>query len=382
MAIETLVLTPQAVGQAVELSAGSGLWKKQILPARKIQYKGRVLDFNRKYFNELANSFKRRAFDQNPIQIADANNKHNNDPRNFGGELVDLAVEGDGLYGIFKPSGDGAKILEANPKIGVSARILEGYRRSDGVHFDKALQHVLLTVDPHINGLKPWEKVAELSVDEQPENTIDLSSETEEEAEMPTQRKPQTKATDSGEQGDQDEVTLSRAEYEAFRELLAEHKAALEFTADLNPADFEDEEDEEDQERQGSDDGGDEQVPESVRLTLEAQSAQILELTNSARAKEVERAVADLQREGLAPAIVEAARPLLGLPESTIELSNGDSVDVSGAVRGLLDTFVELARTGQAFVEYDVELGRTDETDPVEARRKALLQAWEDAAPA
>lgn len=380
MTTKCQVLTPLAVGQAVEFSAGSGLWKKQILPNRKIDYKGRVLDFNRKYFTELARSFKRRAFDQNPIQIADAGNKHNNDPRNFGGDLVDLAIEDDGLYGIFKPSADGAEILQKNPRIGVSARILEGYRRSDGVHFDKALQHVLLTVDPHIPGMKPWEKVAELSADEQPEDTIDLSSETEEE-EMPTRKPTQTAATTDSE----GEVTLSREEYTAFQEMLQERKAALEFASSLG-------EDEEDElggggpegadEDEDEDDGDEPDVPEQVRLTMEAQSQQILELTNQARQREVDAAVRELQREGLAPAIIEAARPLLGMADTAIELSNGEDVNVGEAVRGLLEAVVDLARNGEAFVQYDVELGRTDETDPIEARRNALLDAWEKAAPA
>lgn len=375
MTTKCQVLTPQTVGQAVELSAGSGLWKKQILPARTVKYKGRDLNFDRKYFTELSRSFKRRAFDQVAIQIADGKNQHNNDPRNFGGDLVDLAVEDDGLYGIFRPAGDGAEVLEKNPKIGVSARILEGYQRSDGAHFGKALQHVLLTVDPHINGLKPWEKVTELSADEQPENTIDLSSETEEESEMPTRKTTTKAAVQTGEQDEDGEVTLSRAEYTAFQEMLAERAAVLEFSESL-----EDEEEDEDGDEGAESEGADEAaVPETVRLALEAQSAQILELTNTLRGKDVTRAVEDLQREGLAPAIIEAARPLLGLPESAIELSNGQSVDVAAAVRGLLNSLVELSRNGEAFVQYDVELGRTDETDPIEARRASLLDAWEKA---
>jgi hypothetical protein len=377
MTTKRQVLTPLAVGQAVELSAGSGLWKKQILPVRKVNYKGRVLDFNRRYFTELSNSFKRRAFDQVPTQIADGANKHNNDPRNFGGKLVDLAVEEDGLYGIFQPSKAGAQILDENPEIGVSARILEGYQRSDGASFGKALQHVLLTVDPHIPNMKPWEKVAELSADEQPEDTIDLSSDTEEE-EM-----PQTKEQHNTDGDATEVVTLSREEYDVFREMAAERAAALEFAADLDPADFEDEEEDEDQpvdEEGGGSEGGDgSAIPESVRLTMEAQSNQILELTNQARAREVEAAVRELRREGLAPSIVEAARPLLGMVDQTIELSNGEDLNVGEAVGGLLQAVVDLARNGEALVRYDVELGRTDETDPIEARRAQLLDAWDQA---
>lgn len=376
MTTKCQVLTPQAVGQAVELSKGSGLWKKQILPVRKVNYKGRVLDFNQRYFTELSNSFKRRAFDQVPTQIADSNNKHNNDPRNTGGELVDLAVESDGLYGIFRPNKVGAEVLANNPKIGVSARILEGYQRSDGASFGKALQHVLLTVDPHIPNLKPWQEVAELSADEQPDDTIDLSSETEEEAKMVPKAQTKTKAGEPGE-GDEEGVTLSRDEYTLFQEMAAERAIALEFTSDLQPEDVADPEDEEDEDEEDGSTAEPGALPESVRLTMEAQSNQILELTNQARQREVDHAVLELRREGLAPAIVEAARPLLGLDDHTVELANGEGLDVGQAVRGLLETITELARSNEALVTYDVELGRTDETDPIEARREALLADWE-----
>lgn len=385
MTIKCQVLTPQAVGTAVELSGSSGLWRKQILPIRTIDYKGRKLEFNRGYLTELARSFKRRAFDQVPAQIANEKNQHNNDPRNTGGELVDVQLANDGLYGIFRPNEEGEAVLRRNPKIGVSARILEGYKRSDGATFGKALQHVLMTVDPHISGMKPWERMAELSADDTPEDTIDLSAETEEEPDMPTKPKTRAAQTTEGGDGEDEVVTLSREEYTAFTEMLAERTAALEFAADLDPTDFEDGDEDEDagdeQERETEGDGPDDTVPEQVRLTMQAQSEQILELTNQAREREINHAVEQLQRDGLAPAIVEAARPLLGLGESAVELSNGDSLDVGQAVKGLLSSIVELARNGEAFVEYDVELGRT-EGDPETERREALLAAWEKAAPA
>lgn len=375
MTTKCQVLTPQAVGEAVELSAGSGLWKKQILPARKIRYKGRDLNFDRRYFTELSNSFKRRAFDQVPAQIADAANKHNNDPRNTGGELVDLAVESDGLYGIFRPNEDGEAVLRKNPKIGVSARILEGYQRSDGATFGKALQHVLLTVDPHVNGMKPWEKIAELSADDAPEDTIDLSAETEEESDMGT-RTTTAKATEG--EGDEDAVTLSREEYDVFKELLAERQAVIEFSQELTEEDVADPEDEEDDEDE-NEGAGEGALPESVRLTMEAQSAEILELRNQAVSREVELAVTQLRQTGLAPAVIEAARPLLAMGDSAVELSNGDTIDVREQVQTLLTTITELAENGEALVKYDVELGRTDETDPIEARRAKLLDAWDQA---
>ena len=56
-------------------------------------------------------------------------------------------------------SDEGAKVLRENPKLGVSARIVESYQRADGRHFTAALQHVLGTLDPRIPACargKPW----------------------------------------------------------------------------------------------------------------------------------------------------------------------------------------------------------------------------------
>lgn len=372
----TQVLTPVDVGDAVELAGQSGRWRKQILPLRKITYKGRVLDFNRTYLATLADSFKRRAFDQVPAQIADKDNKHNNDPRNTGGELVDVQLGSDGLYGIFEPNAEGQKVLKANPKVGVSARILEGYQRSDGQHFPKALQHVLLTVDPHISGMKPWEQMADLSSELEIDSTLDLSGYEEENevVQTKTATKPVTKATTDDNDG---EVVLSREQHSALIEMLAERKAALEFADDLDPEEFED----------GDEDEGDESeaeapaVPESVKLALDAQSARILELSNQLAAKTVERDIEKLLGTGLAPAIVEAARPLLSLADATIELSNGQELDVPGAVRGLLDAITELASSGEALVNFDQEIGLTATEDPQQAKRNELLAAWDAVAP-
>lgn len=373
----TQVLTPVDVGDAVELSGQSGRWRKQILPMRKITYKGRVLNFNRAYLATLADSFKRRAFDQVPAQIADKDNKHNNDPHNTGGELVDVELAADGLYGVFQPNAAGQKILEANPKIGVSARILEGYQRSDGTHFPKALQHVLLTVDPHISGMKPWERAMSLSSELEIETTLDLSG-YEEENEVGDTK---TKAAAGGPGTDEESVTLSRAEYTAFTEMMAERKAALEFADELKPEDVEDEDGDEEDEDGDTQTADVPAVPESVRLTLDAQSARILELTNTARAREVEHEVEKLGATGLAPAIIEAARPLLGLADATIELSNGDELDVPKTVKGLLQTIIGLANNGEALVNYDQEIGLTAAEDPAQAQRNELLAAWEQAAP-
>jgi hypothetical protein len=51
------------------------------------------------------------------------------------------------------------RVLTENPGLGISARIVEDYARSDGQFFPAAIQHVLGTLDPRIPELGPWQLV-------------------------------------------------------------------------------------------------------------------------------------------------------------------------------------------------------------------------------
>lgn len=355
------ILTPADVGEAVELSAG--VWRKQILPQRKINYNGRIIDFSRKYLAGIADSWKRQAFDQVPAQLATAKNEHNNDPERFRGELADVELASDGLYGIFHMGEDGNKLLKQNPKLGVSARILEGYNRSDGQSFGKAMQHVLLTLDPKVNGLKPWEAVSLSNDDFGVTESLDLSNLQYEEETVGDTKADETEV-----------VTLSAEEYSLFQEMAAQHKAVLEFTNSLPDEDPEEEEEEDDDTAPRTD--------PVVLATLEAQSTRILELSNSLREKDISVELSQLEATGLAPAIIEAAKPLLALETPEIELSNGDTLDVSGAVRNLLSTIRGMAENHEAYLEFDQEVGLSnDESDPVIAQRNQMLDAWDAISP-
>ena len=64
-------------------------------------------------------------------------------------------------------------MLSEHPYIGVSARIVEQYARSDGKFYPAAVQHVLATTDPRIPGLGAWQAV---EMANESSITIDLSS--------------------------------------------------------------------------------------------------------------------------------------------------------------------------------------------------------------
>jgi hypothetical protein len=169
--VTAAVLTPFTADDAVEL--GNRAWRKKLLPVGEVEYKGRMLHFTRDYLGRLVQAFNSRAYDQVPFQLADAANTHTNDPERTRGEITAMELGDDGLYVTAVVTPDGEKVLQANPKLGVSARIVEDYARSDGRHFPQAVQHVLGTLDPRIPGLGPWQAIEAASP--VPDTVIDLS---------------------------------------------------------------------------------------------------------------------------------------------------------------------------------------------------------------
>lgn len=159
--------------QAPAQQAGGGTWRKKVLPVGTVDYKGMKLNFDQAYLTGLARSFNARAYDQVPFQIADHANRHTNHPEQFRGDVLGMDVQPDGLWITMKPTPEGNKLLLTNPKLGVSARIVEEYERSDGKFFPAAIQHVLGTLDPRIPGLGAWEAV---EMSNAPEMIIDLSA--------------------------------------------------------------------------------------------------------------------------------------------------------------------------------------------------------------
>jgi hypothetical protein len=165
------VITPFSFGPAVELA--NRQWRKKILPIGSIDYQGRQLNFTRDYLSGLVRAFLDRAYDSVPFQLAPGDNSHSNDPERTRGQITDMSLEDDGLYVTARVTSRGEAVLRENPQLGVSARIVEQYSRSDGRFYPAAIQHVLGTLDPRIPGLGQWQPV---DMSSSPAMIIDLSS--------------------------------------------------------------------------------------------------------------------------------------------------------------------------------------------------------------
>lgn len=401
--MSTALLTP--VNLANGRVESKNRWRKQILPFTTINYGGQKVTFDRKFMQDLISSFKARSHHQVPLQFADDRNTHTNDPERTRGYLQDLELAEDGLYGIFELGEKGAKAIAENADLGVSARILQGYqRRVDGKMFPAAMQHVLATVDPYVPGMKPWQQVDLANDDDTVTDTIDLSSE----AVMPGKTK----------KDDEDQmvvVELSQSDYEAFQQMLSDQKAVMALANEEDDPENDDTDDPEsddtdddgedtppaddagtsttetgstDDDDDGDDDEGDtedtdsgDREPAAAELSNAVDDVarnQVLELTNQLRASEVNREIDGLRRAGLAPAIINAARPGLEAPPAAIELSNGESTDHGQVLREVLHQVIELANSGHAAIDLDTEFGILTGPDPMDQRRKQALEAWEN----
>jgi len=367
------VLTPTCATAAVELAGG--LFRKQILPFKTINYTApdgskRKLTFDRKFHQDLVASYQSGAFGQVPFQLADSKNTHTNDPERTRGEITGLEMGADGLYALVKPTTpEAAELIRTNPKLGVSVRVVENYQRSDGQFFPRALQHVLGTLDPQVIGMKPWEEVQ--LTDPVTDETIDLTASTYE----------RTTMSDDGTGGTgQVTLTLDAAQADRLALLLNDDDAAAAALAGvIGLANG----------NQGTGDDDDEPYAglapevaaaiEMANATAEAANQRSIELANQLATAQVAGEVERYSVAGLAPAIIDAARPLLSVQSGAINLSNGAAqVDPGAVIRAVLDTVLGLSQAGLDVIDLGRETGSAQgsETDPTTQRRDALLAQW------
>jgi hypothetical protein len=309
---------------------GKNLFRKQILPREaKIEHANGTLEVTPDYLADLAENFNQGAFDQVPFLLANEANQHHMDPEKFRGELKGVEVGADGLYGLIELTDDGARVVAENPKLGVSARLIEAAK--DG---KDAIQHVLGTLDPRAKGLKPWEAV-NLSDDDT--EVTDLTEAEVVEPETPVASTPVTKTAEK--------TDLSAEEAKRiFREMLSEETDT---------------------------------EPQKVELSEEQRKAiELAEQTARSAADDARKAREELADErydrkrnelaeaGVPPALIELAEPILRGGSGAIELSNGTKVDAHNVVEKLLDEFkgmVDLSTIG-------VGASDSDDRDPAVKR--------------
>jgi hypothetical protein len=421
----TATLTPMDFSRMEKV--GKRAFRKQILKKETITYKGQKIAFDDKMLAELAKNFNRGAYDQVPFQFADGANQHNEDPRNYSGELIKVELTADGLDGIFSLTPEGAKVVKRNPKLGVSARIMDMVQHADGRKFGRSIRHVLATMNPRITGMTPWQ-VVDLSEDEETE-VVDLTAETNQgRTTMATKSKAKAKgrSVSVNTADGTTEIDLSELTDDEFQALLDlsvesgtvdddedEDEDVVDVTDDLDDDEDEEEEDEDDDEsdddEEDEDDETDLSAPPFLDDTTDATKPKKgkkgkvppafakkavkakrrgkksvvkppvtadLSVLDRYAANEWEREKRNLIRDGVPPFILDLAAPLLSKHETAmVDLSNDESVDASKIVRDLVEGMKGIVDI-KPELGHSVDLSLTDDDDH-KSPATAFNEAWD-----
>jgi len=129
------VLAPRTSGAAQRISPFT--WRKLILPTGSVTHGGKNLTFSADYIAQLADAFGRDDRDYTRLQLSGGL-----DPEDFGGQVLDLDPQPNGLWAIIRASARADAMLASDPSLPVSAAISENYERSDGEFFPASLQSI------------------------------------------------------------------------------------------------------------------------------------------------------------------------------------------------------------------------------------------------
>jgi hypothetical protein len=391
------VLSPFDESNVVEL--GRKLFRKQLLPKSKIDYKGRVLDFDDAYLDNVAQSFRDQAFDTCPLVMADSENRHTMSPSAATGSIVGVERTPDGLDILVEANDEAARVLSENPRVGVSARIVEDFARSDGKSFAAALQHALITFAPRIPGLRAWEPV---ECSEETESVLDLSilvftpdGDAQQENQTPAASSGASEVSTDQEGGQMVPISDEmKVHLEALRPLFAEldkkpePEAVKVEVAPQSPAFVEAPVAPEVEspvvkvEEPVLVSAAQEEADNSVELALvemrtvsDRQAVELAELKAERDAREWKHESASLVRDyGIPPAIVSLCEPLLKGSKHVVELSDG-SIDAGDILRQVLTT---VAKTYGRRVDLSGPIGTSQEltaSDLEATERSEFLRA-------
>lgn len=408
------VLTPAAIGTARPTDPAqpkSRKFRKMILPRKKIRAGGRLLDLA-SYYPSLIKAEKERAFDTIALQVSD---RHTKDPRFTEGEVSNLAHEpdgpdGDGLYADIEfADDDGVKLVnKSKGKVGVSVSMVQNLEREEDGRksaWPAALQHVLVTTDPEVRGMGGWHPIelGRLDVAE----TIDLSNQSYEEIEEEPMTAPTKTKTEESAEGTKPAGTPAEGTGESAAgdmvalEVTAEQRdQLLAFLADMQnlagsgsgeegaPAEDESLDPAEAGASTDLERSGDNDAIELMRGEIETERTARIELQRELQRAKAASEIESLGATGLAPSIIEKARPLLEVERGSgaIELSRDASgrtqnLDPTQVIRDVIQEVIELSRRGMGVISLDQEIGMHVGGEAEQNERAARLKAWNEQFP-
>lgn len=387
------ILTPFDFSEPIR--AGRRRFWKQLLPVTDIDYNGQKVSFDKPFHADLELSFKEGAYDQVPLVFADHQNQHNEDPRNFAGELVAVENRGDkGTWGLIEADREGAKAIQRNPKLGVSARIMQGIKKADGRVFNRAIRHVLLTMNPRVSGMDPWQAV-DLSEGTESDEVVDLTAEAYTEGNaMGTKTKATRRQVDLSALDDEQFATLidlateagvlddEEVDEEVDGEDEVENttttppkkkKSKTKITVEKESENGDPDDDEEEDDEEEDDDTARTDLSDSAANSETRSTVRTMQIDLAEQRWQSERS--DLIRDGVPPFFLDLAGPILSSPDTmVIDLAEGETVNATDTVRKML--------TGlKGIIDLSGEIGHMidlSEAKNTEDEDGKFLAAWDE----
>lgn len=375
------VRTPLATADALAL--GNKLWRKEILKAGPIHYKGGKFDATPAYLDSVLAAYQDGAIGSVPFTFVDDKGAHVEAPERRKGNIVGLERTATGLDAILALDDDADELVRKDRKFGVSVLIKHDRTTGGGKHYPAVLAHVAGTYDPVINNLGDWEEIA---ASNDAVDVLDLLALTSAPQDEPTKESPMA-----------DAATLTPEELAQLRSLLtkldtpAEDKPAAE--PDKPAAETAEVETDEDAELAAMVEGLDDAEPELIAASNDS-NPEVLALSQRLEAAEQANRDRDLQlsqlrderdeshylaeREnfarnyGIHPSVTDLIKPLLKGGATKLALSNGAEVIPAEMVRKFV---IELATRPRLDLSQTKGSALDLDDDEAEAKTRAELAA-------
>lgn len=300
--------TPFDFGEAAKL--GRKLWRKQVLPFRKIKARGKTFSFTPKKADAVIASHESGAFDQVPFVLG-----HTSNPEMGRGELKGFIKTKSGLDALIETDARGTEMVESNPKLGTSVRILEDYtREADGKKFGPTIQHVAATFMPRMTGMSGWKPVnlgedlrdrLALDFSEDDLDVLDLTGSGWEFVSQPTYARASPGGDSILDEDDERLIEELLSVDGLFDSEASEASEAEEGDEGGSGSEVDADEDTEETEEEGD------ELSASEREELQRLRADHDQMRTELRSKDVETYLDECMRAGVPKADIDAARPIL-----------------------------------------------------------------------
>lgn len=330
---------------------GDNKYKKEVLRVGEVvvdRATGRKFNFSSDFLKQLKNNFDNSPLDYVPLLYAKEGYVHASDstPNSYGGMMESLELDDDEnptkAYGTFNLTDDTLKVIEHNPKFGVSITAHPNFvNKWDSKYYGPMLLDVNATHMPTLQKMGEWEKVtANLSDSKDEYEVIDLSDAEFNVVETTSKEKEgDTDMPENNETTQEQQVNLSDAQVQALL--------------------------------------GTDAVKEAIRLSVqEATSAKDEEIANlrgsvdNIRKSSYETAVrtglGSYVNQGVPPVMVELGQELLLSMEEddagqTIELSTGEGDDAKTEKLSRVQIVSRMLEEAKNVIDLSAEQGSGDE---------------------